>query len=128
VHAKGVIRMSSAQGGISAEEIAQGKVLAIVGYIVGLVAIIVLLAVRNNAFALYHAKQSVMIFLTSLALCVVVAVLMFVPVLGTIAPVVLLAVLVLAIMGVINAAKGEMKPLPLIGAMGESMFASFQKK
>ncbi|HAI73918.1 TPA: hypothetical protein DCL22_00845 [Candidatus Moranbacteria bacterium] len=85
--------------------------MAIIAYIIFFVP---LLAARDSKFAMYHANQGLNLFLLAVAVSVVGAI---IPFLGwfIILPFGHLAVLIFVIMGIINASKGEMKPLPLIG-------------
>jgi len=89
----------------------KNKGMAIVAYIIFFIP---LLAAKDSKFAMYHANQGLILFLTSVIIWVVGGI---IPFLGwfIILPLGELFILILAIMGIINAAKGEMKPLPLIG-------------
>lgn len=93
------------------EDAEKNKVMAIIAYIIFFIP---LLAARDSKFAMYHANQGLNLFLLAVAVSVVGTV---IPFLGwfIILPFGHLAVLIFAIMGIINASKGEMKPLPLIG-------------
>lgn len=122
---------------MDAKEIEEGKVLAILGYIIGIVAIVVLI-LRNNNFSLYHAKQWLILLIAAFAVWIPLAI---VTVLATVIapkaagcvmmaiyPVVWLGIIALAIMGVINAAQGQCKPLPLIGQYAETWFKGIRKQ
>jgi uncharacterized membrane protein len=89
----------------------KNKIMAILAYIFFLIP---LLAAKESKFAMYHANQGLLVFLFAIAVNVIGTV---VPFLGwfIIAPLGNLAVLVFVILGIINAANGEMKPLPVIG-------------
>jgi len=93
------------------EDAEKNKAMAIIAYIIFFVP---LLAARDSKFAMYHANQGLNLFLLAVAVSVVGAI---IPFLGwfIILPFGHLAVLIFVIMGIINASKGEMKPLPLIG-------------
>lgn len=71
-----------------------------------------LLSAKDSKFAMYHANQSVILLIAwviSVAINVI-------PVIGTIvSPLAGLAVFILWIIGIINAAQGQMKPIPYIG-------------
>lgn len=90
------------------------KALAIVGYILPILFFVPMLSEKKDAFAMYHANQQLTLLLSAIVVQVVGTV---IPILGwfLILPVGMLVLIVLAVMGVIHAAKGEMKPLPLIG-------------
>ena len=108
----------------------EGKVFAILSYALSFVSLpffLVPLIMRNNAFALYHAKQSLMIWLAGIAVSIVSIILTAIcigPILGLVGGVFLL---VLNVMGLVNAAKCEAKPLPLIGKWAEDWFKGIQK-
>ena len=93
------------------EDIEKNKAMAILAYIIFLIP---LLAAKDSKFAMYHANQGLVLFLLALAVNVVGGI---IPFLGwfVILPFGNLFVIVLAILGIVNAAKGEAKPLPLIG-------------
>ena len=95
-----------------AADVQQNKVMGILAYI-SILFLVPLLAAPNSRFAKYHANQGLTLFLVSLALSVVGFV---VPFIGPIVSMVgHIGILVLAIMGIITASNGQMKPLPLIG-------------
>jgi uncharacterized membrane protein len=93
------------------EDIEKNKAMAILAYIIFLIP---LLAAKESKFAMYHANQGLVLFLAALAVNVVGGI---VPFIGwfIILPLGNLFIVVLAILGIVNAAKGEAKPLPLIG-------------
>lgn len=93
------------------EDIEKNKAMAILAYIIFLLP---LLAAKDSKFAMYHANQGLVLFLLALAVNVIGGVMPFI---GwfVILPFGNLFVIVLVILGIINAAKGEAKPLPLIG-------------
>jgi uncharacterized membrane protein len=92
----------------------QNTGMAIVAYLLFFVPL--LTDSKNDPFVKYHVKQSLMIFLVGIASGVV----NVIPVLGQIVwAVCMIALPVLWIIGLINASKGEMKPLPLIGKYAE---------
>ncbi len=75
-----------------------------------------LLAAKDSKFAMYHANQGLLLFLTSIAVYVIGAI---IPIIGwfLIMPLGTIFVIVLFVMGIINAANGQMKPLPLVGGI-----------
>jgi len=91
--------------GVSKEEIEKGKTMAIVTYL-GLIGFIVALATdgKKNEYTRFHMNQALPIMIAMLVSPI--------PVIGWIVAV---AGLVFWIMGIINAANGEMKRLPVIG-------------
>jgi uncharacterized membrane protein len=94
------------------------KLFAIVGYILPFLFFVPMVqeSSKNNAFARYHANQQLTLLVLCIGLYVLMQVIysisymlmMFIPLLN-------LGLLVLAIMGIIHAAQGEMKELPLVG-------------
>lgn len=85
--------------------------IAILSYI-GILFLVPLLAAKDDEFAQYHAKQGLVLFIVA----VVGSFIGMVPILGwLLLPFFGLAVLILAIMGIINVFKGERKELPFIG-------------
>ncbi|MBU0536105.1 MAG: hypothetical protein KKE20_04015 [Nanoarchaeota archaeon] len=89
-----------------------GVFLTVLGFI------IVLLAKKNDKYAMYYGKQGLVLFI-AWAIC---AVIMIIPVIGWIVGAVgYLVVLVLWIIGIIYSISGEMKPIPLIGKYAEQI-------
>ena len=87
------------------------KILAILAYI-GILFLVPLLAAPKSKFARFHANQGLVLFLAELITSVACAV----PFVGWFAGGVMsIIVVVLAILGIVAAAKGEMKELPIIG-------------
>ena len=100
------------------------KVFGALGY-VGILFLIPLLAGKTE-FTRFHANQGLVLFLadvvSGVAIGIVTAVLGMIPVLGVILSSVIsgvigLAIFVLMILGIVHAAQGEMKPLPVIGGI-----------
>jgi uncharacterized membrane protein len=92
-------------------DIQSNKAMAILAYIIFLIP---LLAAKESKFAMYHANQGLTLFLVAVIANVVLGV---IPIIGwIILPFANLGITVLAILGIIAAAQGQGKPLPLIGA------------
>jgi uncharacterized membrane protein len=107
-----------------ATDVDKNKVFGILAYI-GILWLVPLLAAKDSPFARYHTNQGLVLFLSScaawIAMVVLDLVLIFIPVLGVILitllhAALLLSILVLAIIGIVNAANGICKPLPVIGS------------
>ena len=101
------------------QDINNNKGLSVLAYI-GFLFLVPLLACPNSKFARYHTNQGLVLFLLEFALGVVTGILGIIPIAGLIIGGLLSAVggiftLVLMIMGIINAAQGQAKELPLIG-------------
>jgi uncharacterized membrane protein len=92
-------------------DIDQNKVFAVLSYF-WILFLIPILAKKDSAFAMYHAKQGLVFFIYSTISGFVI----WVPVIGWILGV---FGLILFIMGIINSASGKTQPLPLIGKIGE---------
>ena len=112
----------AASGGGDVEE---GKTFAILSYVVnflGLPFFLVPLIMRNNSYSLYHAKQCLIIALATVVGSVVSSILMAVCIGAILMIVVIVFWYVWNIVGLINACKGEAKPVPVIGKWGEDWF------
>ena len=99
------------------------KVMGILAYL-GILVLVPILAAKESPFARFHANQGLVLIIAVIALSICTAILGailgFISLtLGIIVYLLNLAVslgwLVFAILGIINAAKGEMKELPIIG-------------
>ncbi|MDR2565719.1 MAG: hypothetical protein LBC97_06605 [Bifidobacteriaceae bacterium] len=109
-------------------DIQQNKVMAILAYF-NILVLIPIFAAKESRFARYHANQGLVLFLLEVAYSVVYGVvnaILLTTVLTTgsfglasivnlLFGLVALGIFVLFIIGLINAAKGEFKPLPVIG-------------
>lgn len=113
-----VVDGSSNQQVSGAQDVEQNKVLAIIGYF-GIFSLIPLLAAPNSQFAQFHGRQGFTVFCCSFILNLVSGILSIIPFIGWIFSILLslagVAFFVFLIIGIINAVKGEMKPLPIIG-------------
>ena len=99
-----------------------GKNIAIIAYltIIGLIIAFVLNNEKRNDFATFHIRQSLGIFLTFF----IGGVLRYIPFIGWILSIVILIlVVVLWIVGIINAANGNKKTVPVLGEYYNSLFA-----
>jgi uncharacterized membrane protein len=94
----------------------KNKAMAIVGYIIPILFFIPLVSeAKNSHFAKFHANQQLNLLLFWVVGEIAGAVLTFVLIGFLIFPLVMIAGLIFMIMGIINAANGTMKELPLIG-------------
>ena len=100
-------------GGPSAKDVEDNKAITFLSYL-GILALIPLLVKQDSKFAQFHAKQGIVLFVVWFVASWISG---FIPVIGwfLIAPAVSIIGIVLAIMGLINVAKGEIKELPIIG-------------
>ena len=91
----------------------KNKLMAAISYI-WILFLVPLLAAKDDAFARYHANQGLVLFLVNIALYIISIIPFVGPILSAIGGI---ATLILMILGIINAVKGEMKPLPFIGGI-----------
>ncbi len=92
--------------------------MAVIAYIVFFVPL--LTDAKDNPYVKFHVKQGLMVLLTSIAVSVVGSV---IPFLGwfLIIPFGSLFVLVIWVMGILNAINGEQKELPVVGKYAEQL-------
>jgi uncharacterized membrane protein len=100
-----------------ASDVEKNKALAIVGYIIPILFFVPLVTEegKKSPFAKFHANQQLNFLLFLVIGYIVSSVLMIILIGFLLYFLVLIGNLVFLIMGVVNAAKGEMKELPLIG-------------
>ena len=101
----------------SADDVEKNKVLAIVGYIFPILFFVPLINdAKNSVFAKFHANQHLLLLIGGFGVSILGAV---IPIIGwfIILPFGYLGLFVMAVLGLINAARGEMKPMPLIGGI-----------
>ena len=93
------------------------KLMAAISYI-WILFLVPLFAAKDDAFARYHANQGLVLLIANIAAVVVGFVLGLIPIIGAIIGwIINIALFVLMIIGIINAVKREMKPLPFIGGI-----------
>jgi uncharacterized membrane protein len=110
-----------------AQDVEKNKVLAIVGYIFPILFFIPLVTeAKNSVYAKFHSNQQLILlifgFAGGLGLGIISVILAFIPVMGPMVamllmPVFWLACLAFMIMGIINAANGSTKKLPVVGGL-----------
>ncbi|WP_317259393.1 DUF4870 domain-containing protein [Paenibacillus baimaensis] len=101
---------SSEQLPVDPADAAENKVIGIVAYIIFFLPLIV---AKQSRFAMYHANQGLLLLLVCIACNLVLGAIPFLNLI--LVPIANLGALVLTILGIINAANGQIKPLPLIG-------------
>ena len=94
----------------SSKDVQDNKVIAALSYI-WILSIIFLLVKKDSPFVQFHAKQGVVIFAGSFILS-------FIPIIGWFLNIVLF---VMALMGLIAAAQGQKKELPIIFPIAEKI-------
>ena len=99
----------------------EGKLWAILSYLFILWIFPLWVIKPRKDFAVYHAKQGFMLFIAAIVINIAGTIL---PIIGwwIILPLGNLAVFILWIIGIINAATNKKKPLPLIGKWAEEWF------
>lgn len=109
----------------NSEDVRQNKVFGILAYL-GILFLVPLLAAKDSQYARFHANQGLMLFIVDIILGVCVGfistILAFIPILGwVLIPVVSssvgILILVMIILGIVNACSGEPKKLPIIGGI-----------
>ena len=104
----------------------QNKVMGILAYLSWLV-IVPWIAAKESPFARDHTNQGLVLAIVEIAWWILSAILTaiataayslgFLAVIGVISWILGIVFLVFSILGIVNAAKGEMKPLPIIGGI-----------
>jgi uncharacterized membrane protein len=115
---------------IPAEEVAAGKTIALLSYILSLIGLpfwLYPIIVRDNEFSLYHAKQCFMMWIASAVLYTVASILTLVAIGCLIYPVALVMGIVWIIKGIINTNNGQAIPLPIIGKWAVDLFKGITK-
>ena len=93
-----------------AEDISANKAMAILAYF-GILVLIPIFAAKESKFARFHANQGLLLFIC----CMICVILGYIPIVKWFVWIIDIAIFVFAIMGIVNAAKGEVKQLPIIG-------------
>lgn len=98
-------------------DIESGKIMAILAYLFGgLLFFLPLVAASNSKFGKYHANQAFTLLLVSIVLAIVGIIIGLIPVVGAIVGTILgICVLAYMVLGMVNAATGKAKELPIIG-------------
>ena len=112
---------------ITEAEIQDGKLMAILAYIIFLIPLI---AARDKKFAMYHTEQALVLLIAWVVIYIAFVILSIIlshlssalscgfSILGIL---IWVAYVILWIMGLINAAQGKVKELPILGAYGEKL-------
>jgi len=97
-------------------DVEKNKVFALLSYL-GILWLVPLLAAKDSPFAKYHANQGIVLSIAMFIAFFFMGIVYFIPFVGCLAcfiePVILLGWLAMMIVGIVNAANGKMKPLPL---------------
>jgi len=104
------------------KEVEEGKIWAFLAIFLGLIGfLIVLLAKKENKYAMYYAKQSLVMSIVVIAGTIVSSILMIILIGFLLYIAVVILGLVWWVMGMVYAFSGEMKPLPIIGKYAENL-------
>jgi len=99
----------------------EGKSLAWLSYL-GLLLLIPLLVNKDNEYSKFHVKQGLVLLISGIAASIVSIIFGFIPVIGwLISMAVWIFLLVLSIMGIVNALTEKAVPLPVIGKYAEKI-------
>ena len=101
----------------------EGKDIAIISHltVIGLIIAIVMNSSNKTEFGSYHIRQTLGLYLSYVAS----GLLLFIPILGWIAaPIVAFLLLIMWIVGIINALNGYAKPMPVLGKKYQEWFKS----
>jgi len=105
------------------EDIEPGKMLAVLGYLISPLWIIPLIQ-RDNAFALFHAKQAMVYTIVMVILGAIISVFSMITCgVGAVLAFGIFPFLYPYIMGIIYAAQGEYRPMPWIGQFADTYFS-----
>lgn len=110
---------------VSVAPAGEDKTVAIVSYltIIGFIVAIVLHGSKKTKLGTYHLRQMLGLIVVSIVAWVANFMLVFIPFIGWLAGLAIwLGLLVLWLMGLIAAANGEMKPVPVLGAKFQEWF------
>ena len=101
------------------QDIEKNKVMAILAYL-GILVLVPLFGAKESRFARFHTNQGLILCIVGIALYIIVRILLAISwklaaIVGIFLWIIEIAIFILAIIGIINAAKGRAKELPLIG-------------
>lgn len=107
--------------------VTEDRTVAILAYItiIGFIVAIVMHNGKKTALGAFHLRQVLGLFVTGVAFGLCVILLAFIPIIGWLAIMLgWLSLLVLVIMGLIGAATGQQKPVPVLGEHYQKWFAN----
>ena len=101
-------------------DIENNKIMGILAYISFLV-LVPILAAKDSKFARFHANQGLVLLIASIASGIIIGALGILPLIGWIfsivGAVVEIATVIFMVLGIVNAAQGRAKELPVIGGI-----------
>lgn len=105
-------------------DVQQNKAMAIIAYFIFFIPLI---AAKESQFARYHANQGLILLIFGVGLGIISGILSAVAIaafsfgllsiVGILMTILSIGLLVLGIIGIVNAAQGKMKPMPVIGSL-----------
>ena len=107
--------------------VSEDKTVAILSYltIIGFIVSIVLHGSKKTRLGSFHLRQALGIFLTGIVATVCNVVLALIPIVGWLAILVIwLGLLVMWVMGLIGAAQGQTKPVPVLGEQYQKLLGT----
>ena len=107
--------------------VTEDRTVAILAYItlIGFIIAIVLHSNKKTALGAFHLRQVLGLFVTGVAFGLCAIILAFIPIIGWLAIALgWLSMLVMVIMGLIGAATGQRKPVPVLGEHYQKWFAN----
>lgn len=106
--------------------VAEDRTTAIVAYLtlIGFIVAVILHGNRKTRLGAYHLRQALGLTLTAIAAMVASAILGLIPFIGWVTDVVIwVGIFVMWLLGLIAAASGQLKPVPLLGEYYDKWFA-----
>ena len=103
---------STRQVNFTPEDVNNGKTMAIISYLIFFIPLLMDDMKRNN-YVMFHTEQAIVLLIVNILAGIIgtitcgIGLILYIP------------WIIFLIMGIMNAAKGECKPLPLIGQYGE---------
>lgn len=97
-------------------DIEENKVIAAIGYL-GILFLVPLLLKKESKFALFHAKQGLVLFIVE----VILMILGWIPILSFLVFLIWIGVVVLIVMGIVQALQGQYWKMPLLGDYAEKI-------
>jgi uncharacterized membrane protein len=103
---------SARQINFTSEDVEKGKTMAIIAYLVFFIPLL-MEDMKNNNFVMFHTEQAIVLFILNIAAAIIgtvtcgIGLILYIP------------WLIFLVMGIMYAAKGEAKELPVIGKFGE---------
>lgn len=98
------------------EENKKNTGMAVVAYLIFFIPL--LTDAKNDPFVKYHVKQGIVLLISAIVVSLAMQVL---PGISSVIALLDIAIIVLLIIGIMNASKGEEKPLPLIGQFADKI-------